>query len=56
MLDKTQSKIDELQKLIEQLENIMQWALYEGDDVSVYTNQISKLETKLWRLETGIVN
>ena len=56
MLDKTQSKIDELQKLIEQLENIMQWALYEGDDVSGYVNTITKIETKIWRLETGIVN
>jgi hypothetical protein len=56
MLDEIQDKIRKLQKLIEQLESIMQWALHKGDDVSVYANQISKLEAKVWKLETGIEN
>ena len=56
MLDKTTDAINKLEKEVEQLESLMQEALNEGDDVSGYANQISKLETKIWRLETGIVN
>ena len=56
MLDKTQDKIDKLEREIIQLENLMQEAISEGDDVSAYAKAISKLETKIWRLETGLVN
>ena len=56
MKDKTQDKIDKLEREIIQLENLMQEALNEGDDVSGYAKAISKLETKIWRLETGLVN
>jgi hypothetical protein len=56
MLDKTTEAIRRFEKEIEQLENLMQEALDEGDDVSGYARTISKIETKIWRLETGIVN
>ena len=56
MLDKKQDTIDKLEREIIQLENLMQEAINEGDDVSGYAKAISKLETKIWRLETGIVN
>ena len=56
MLDKTQDKIDKLEREVEQLESLMHEALNEGDDVSAYAKAISKLETKIWRLETGLVN
>lgn len=54
MIDKTQSKIDKLEREVEGLISLMEQALNEGDDVSVYANQISKLETKIWRLETAL--
>jgi uncharacterized protein Yka (UPF0111/DUF47 family) len=56
MLDKTQDKIERFEKEVELLERLMEEALNEGDDVSVYANKISKIETRIWRLETGIVN
>lgn len=56
MLDKTTAQITKMEDEIVQLENLMQEALNEGDDVSGYAKAISKLETKIWRLETGIVN
>ena len=56
MLDKTQDKIERFEKEIELLECLMEEALNEGDDVSAYANTISKIETKIWRLETGLAN
>mgnify|MGYP003668907129 FL=1 len=56
MLDKITDAIRAFEKEIKLLEYLMQEALNEGEDVSGYTNTISKLETKIWRLETGIVN
>jgi hypothetical protein len=56
MLDKKQDTIRRFEKEIELLEKLMQEALNEGDDVSGYARTISKLETRIWRLETGIVN
>ena len=44
MLDKTTDAINKLEKEVEQLESLMQEALNEGDDVSGYANQISKLD------------
>ena len=56
MLDKKQDTIDKLEREVEQLESLMHEALNEGDDVSTYAKAISKLETKIWRLETGLIN
>jgi hypothetical protein len=53
MLDKKQDTIDKLEREIIQLENLMQEAINEGDDVSGYAKAISKLETKIWKLETA---
>jgi|SaaInl47_10m_RNA_FD_contig_51_39961_length_386_multi_2_in_0_out_0_2 hypothetical protein len=53
MLDKTQDMIDKIEREIIQLENLMQEALNEGDDVSGYARAISKLETRIWKLETS---
>jgi len=56
MLDKTTEAIRRFEEQVELLENLMEEALNEGDDVSGYANKISKIETRIWRLETGIVN
>ena len=53
MLDKATSAIRAFEKEIRLLEYLMQEALNEGDDVSAYANTISKLETKIWKLETN---
>ena len=53
MLDKTTAQIMKMEDEIFQLEKLMQEALNEGDDVSSYAKAISKLETKIWKLETA---
>ena len=53
MLDKATEAIRRFEEQVELLECLMQEALNEGDDVSAYANSISKIETKIWRLETN---
>ena len=47
------SQVTEIEKQIVQLENLMEEALNEGDDVSGYARAISKLETKIWKLQAA---
>ena len=53
MLDKKTEQIRKMDKLIYALVGLMELSLEAGGDVSSYAKAISKLETKIWKLETA---
>ena len=53
MLDKTTAQIMKIEDEVYALYALMELSLEAGDDVSAYAKAISKLETKIWKLETA---
>ena len=51
-----QETILKLEKELSQLENLMEESINAGESAMGYVKAISKLETKIWKLETAVVN